>query len=217
MNLDALFNMSYGLYVISTMDNGRATGCTANAAMQITAEPATIAVSINHNNFTNECIKKHGKFSISILAEESEPSLIGKFGFQSGRDNNKFVDVDFSVVNDVPVLKDTCGYVVCNVIDKMEAITHTVFLGEVVYAEIVGEKRLPMTYAYYHNVIKGKSPKNAPTYRPEEETHRDKHKFKCKVCGYVYEGKELPSDYKCPICGQGADKFKEIYSMKNEK
>lgn len=213
MNNQIFRNMSYGVYIVSTMDEGRATGCTANSAMQITSSPATVAISINHDNFTNECIKKFGKFSISILAEDSDPSLIGTFGFQSGRDKHKFLGVDFDIVADVPVINDSCGYVICKVIDTMETNTHTVFLGEVIEAEVLGQGRKAMTYAYYHNVIKGKSPKNAPTYIPEEDApvaSDGKKKFKCEVCGYIYEGNELPKDFICPICHQGADKFKEI-------
>ncbi len=211
MNTNIFRSMSYGVYIISTMDEGRATGCTANSAMQITSSPATIAISINHDNYTNECIKKCGCFSISILAEDSDASLIGKFGFQSGRDNHKFMDVDFRIVKDMPIINDSCGYIVCRVIDTMETSTHTVFLGEVIDAEVFKEGRNPMTYAYYHNVIKGKSPKNAPTYLPEdEEESKGKNKFKCEICGYVYEGEELPKDFKCPICGQGAEQFKKI-------
>ena len=213
MNNQIFRDMSYGVYIISTTDEGRATGCTANSAMQITSSPATVAISINHDNFTNECIKKVGKFSISILAEDSDSSLIGTFGFRSGRDNHKFLGVDFDIVADVPVVNDSCGYIICKVIDTMETSTHTVFLGEVIEGETLGQGRKAMTYAYYHNVIKGKSPKNAPTYIPEEDagTVSDGNKkFKCEVCGYIYEGKELPADFKCPICNQGADKFKEI-------
>lgn len=213
MNANVFRNLSYGVYIVSTMDDGRATGCTANSAMQITSSPATVAISINHDNYTNECINKFGLFSVSILAENSDPSLIGQFGFKSGRDNNKFMGVDFDIVEQVPVIKDTCGYVVCKVIDKMETSTHTVFLGEVIEGDIFDDNRQPMTYAYYHNVIKGKSPKNAPTYIPDEDEKTEtkvQKKFKCEVCGYVYEGDELPSDFKCPICGQGADRFKEV-------
>lgn len=167
MNTDVFRNLSYGVYVVSTMDDGRATGCTANSAMQITATPATIAVSINHDNYTNQCIKECGKFVINILAEESEPMIIGKFGFFSGKDTNKFQDVDFDMVEGMPILSDTCGYIVCRVINTMESETHTVFLGEVIEGDVKGSGRTPMTYSYYHNVIKGKSPKNAPTYIAE--------------------------------------------------
>lgn len=215
MNANIFRNLSYGVYIVSTMDDGRATGCTANSAMQITSSPATVAISINHDNYTNECINKFGLFSVSILAEDSDPLLIGQFGFKSGRDNNKFMGVDFDMVAQVPVVKDTCGYVVCKVIDKMETATHTVFLGEVIEGDVFDEKRHPMTYAYYHNVIKGKSPKNAPTYisgEDEKSDTKEKKKFKCEICGYVYEGDELPADYKCPICNQAADRFKEVWN-----
>ncbi len=213
MNQNTLHKLSYGVYVVSTWDQGRPTGCTANSAMQITSSPATIAVSINHNNYTNQCIKDTNKFAISILAEDSQPSIIGTFGFKSGREADKFVEVKYTVEDHMPVVSDSCGYIVCDVIDKMETATHTVFLGEVKGAEMFGDREA-MTYAYYHKVIKGKSPKNAPTYIPEEEEKKaeegKKRKFKCEVCGYVYEGEELPADYKCPVCGMGADRFKEV-------
>lgn len=163
MNKKAFQKLSYGVYVISTWDNGRATGCTANSAMQITSDPATIAVSINHSNYTNECIQNSGKFAISILGENSAPMIIGAFGFKSGRDHNKFEEVQQEIKGFMPVVADACAYIVCDVIDKMETDTHTVFLGKVVDADVMKEDE-SMTYAYYHNVIKGKSPKAAPTY-----------------------------------------------------
>lgn len=219
MNTKIFRSMSYGVYIVSTMDCERPTGCTANSAMQITSSPATVAVSINHDNYTNECIKRHGVFSLSILAEDSDASLIGTFGFRSGKDTDKFAQVDYRMAENVPVIRDSCGYVVCRVIDTMETATHTVFLGEVIAAEVLGEGRTAMTYAYYHNVIKGKSPKNAPTYLPDEEKEEKPEekteeetvgkRYQCTICGYIHEG-ELPPDFKCPVCGQGADKFKEI-------
>ena len=93
MNQSAFHKLSYGVYVVSTWDNGRPTGCTANSAMQITSTPATIAVSINHNNYTNKCISETGKFAISILAEDSNPSIIGTFGFKTGKESDKFAEV----------------------------------------------------------------------------------------------------------------------------
>ncbi len=166
MNNNALYQLSYGVYVVSTWDKGRGTGCIANSAMQITSQPATIAVSINHDNYTNQCIQDTGKFAISILGEHCNPGVIGTFGFKSGRDNNKFDEVQQAVKGFLPVVADACGYIVCEVIDKMETSTHTVFLGKVLDADVL-KQDVPMTYAYYHNVIKGKSPKNAPTYIAE--------------------------------------------------
>ncbi|NBJ92974.1 flavin reductase [Parablautia muri] len=208
MNVNAFHKLSYGVYVVSCWDNGRPTGCTANSAMQITSSPATIAVSINHDNYTNKCISENGKFAISILAEDTDPAIIGNFGFKSGKDFDKFAEVKYSIEDNMPVVSDVCGYIVCEVIDKMETATHTVFLGEVKGAEIFGDREA-MTYAYYHKVVKGKSPKNAPTYIPEEEKPKESgvNKFKCQVCGYIYEGEELPEGFKCPICGMGVDKF----------
>ena len=163
MNKNVFHKLSYGVYVVSTWDNGRPTGCTANSAMQITSTPATIAVSINHDNYTNKCINETGKFAISIMAEDSTPSIIGTFGYRSGKDNDKFSEVEYQVRDYLPVVSDACGYIVCDVIDRMETATHTVFLGEVKGAELFGDREA-MTYNYYHKVIKGKSPKNAPTY-----------------------------------------------------
>lgn len=215
MNKNAFRQLSYGVYVISTWDEGRATGCTANSAMQITSEPATIAVSINHDNYTNKCIQETGKFAISILGEHTNPGVIGTFGFKSGRDNNKFDEVEQVIKGFLPVVADACAYIVCDVVDKMETSTHTVFLGKVVDADVLKDDDA-MTYAYYHNVIKGKSPKAAPTYIAEEaaeEVKADAPKYVCSVCGYVYDGdipfEELPDDYVCPICKQPKSVFKK--------
>ena len=210
MNKNAFRQLSYGVYVVSTWDKGRATGCTANSAMQITSEPATIAVSINHDNYTNQCIQDTGKFAISILGENSDPGIIGTFGFKSGRDNNKFDEVESLIKGYMPVVADACAYIVCEVVDKMETSTHTVFLGKVLDADVL-KKDDAMTYAYYHNVIKGKSPKNAPTYIAEEQPTASEPKYVCGVGGYVYEGdvpfEELPDDYTCPVCKQPKSVF----------
>lgn len=211
--------MSYGVYILTAMDGERPTGCTVNSIMQITSEPATVAVSVNHDNYTNGCIEKDQKFAFNILSEKSDPSLIGVFGFQSGKDTDKFEGLSWESKGGVPVLTDTNGYVVCKVINKMETSTHTVFLGEVIDGELLDADTPQMTYAYYHQVIRGKSPKNAPTYIPEEAakeavkgesegTYQGKKvSYVCQVCGYVYEGDPLPADFICPVCKQGADKF----------
>ncbi len=237
MNKKTFFNMSYGVYVVTTLDGDRPTGCVANSIMQITSSPATVAVSMNHDNYTNRCMEKSGVFAFTILAEDSDPGLIGTFGFSSGRDTDKFAGVEYETVAGVPVLQAGCGYVVCRIIDRMENATHTVFLGEVLEAETRPGSAPAMTYAYYHNVIKGRSPKNAPTYvepeeavKPEEAAEpaagsgpqeaagqataggRNAEKaapsrWGCSVCGYVYEGENLPADFHCPICGVGAERF----------
>ena len=167
MNKSAFYNLSYGVYICTTWNDGKPTGCIANSAMQITSEPPTIAVSINHNNYTHECIEKCGHFALTILSENVNPRLIGKFGFFSGRDKDKFEGVDYTVRGKLPIPDDGCAYIVCKVKDKMETSTHTVFLGEVLDADLL-KSEPPMTYAYYHKVIKGKAPKSAPTYNESE-------------------------------------------------
>lgn len=207
MNKKAFQNLSYGVYVVSTLDGDRPTGCIANSAMQITSSPATFAVSINHDNYTNGCVEKSGTFAISVLSEQSNADIIGTFGFQSGKDVDKFSMVDAVEKEGLNIVTDACAYIVCKVIDKMETSTHTVFLGEAIAADVLKEEN-PMTYAYYHKVVKGKSPKNAPTYVEEEKKDG---KWVCSVCGYTYDGKtpfeELPEDYVCPLCKQPKSKF----------
>ena len=163
MNKNAFNKLSYGVYVISTWDNGRPTGCIANSAMQITSEPATVAVSINHNNYTNKCIQDTGRFAISILGESANPGIIGTFGYKIGKDFDKFDEVESEIKGFMPIVKEACAYISCEVVDKFETNTHTIFLGKILEADVMKQEEA-MTYAYYHNVIKGKSPKNAPTY-----------------------------------------------------
>lgn len=168
LNTEVFRNMSYGVYVVSTMDRGKPTGCVANSIMQITSSPATVAVSMNHDNYTNSCMAKSGVFAFSILGEQTDVGVIGTFGFQSGKDINKFDHIEYEMKAGLPVLKNSCGYVVCKIIDQMESPTHTVFLGEVVECGTFDNHDKAMTYKYYHEVIKLKSPKNAPTYLQEE-------------------------------------------------
>ena len=113
MNTKVFRNLSYGVYVISSLDGERPTGCIANSVMQITSSPATIAVSVNHDNYTNACIRKSGRFSISILTEDSDPALIGTFGFHSSRDTDKFKDIRFEMQDGLPIIQDASGFIIC--------------------------------------------------------------------------------------------------------
>ena len=209
MNSMVLRNLSYGVYIVSTLDGKRPTGCTANSIMQITSSPATVAVSINHDNYTNKCIEASGQFAVSILREDSDPGIIGTFGFQSGKTVNKFEQTAYEDKCGLPIVTDSCGYMCCKVIDKLETSTHTIFIGEITDGDVFDGT--PMTYAYYHKVVKGKSPKNAPTYIPEEDEKTPAAVYQCSVCGYIYDGdtpfEELPDSYTCPICKQPKSVF----------
>lgn len=212
MNTNVLRSLSYGVYVISTLDGERPTGCIANSAMQITSSPVTVALSMNHQNYTHSCIEKCGKFAISVLSENSDPSLIGAFGFQSGKDIDKFENVPYETKEGLPVIPDSCGYMAFKVVDKAETGTHTIFIGELIDGDVYKNEDA-MTYVYYHRVVKGKSPKNAPTYIPEEDASATEAKeiYECSVCKYEYDGEipfeDLPDDYVCPICKQPKSVF----------
>ncbi len=164
MNNKVFTKLSYGVYIVSCKTEEKITGCTANSIMQITSSPAYIALSINHENYTHDCIEKTKLFSVSILSVESNPLSIGTFGFRSGRDCNKYEKIPYELKDGLPIVKDACGYLLCEITDKMETPTHTVFLAKVLDGDLLNDNTEPMTYSYYHNVIKGKSPKTAPTY-----------------------------------------------------
>ena len=218
MNTFALTKLSYGMYILTTLDGDKPVGCTINTSTQITSTPTTIMISVNKSNYTNECIKKHGKFALSILLEKSDPTLIGGFGFRSSRDNNKFENVDYEMKEGLPVIKAANAYLICKVVDSLEVHTHTIFIGELLDAEILDNEANSMTYAYYHNVIKGKTPPKASTanaYEKQEEKKEEvKAVYKCKTCGFEYKGtvpfEDLPSDWVCPICGEPKSNFEKI-------
>ena len=211
MDTKALWNLSYGVYVVSTIDvdhNNRPTGCIANSAMQVTYD--TIAVSINHENYTNQCIKKSKKFAISILGEKIQDNIIPVFGFQSGRDVDKFNGVNVKNVNGLEVISDSTGYIVCDVDDILETETHTVFLGKITDCGLLKNEPV-MTYEYYHKIKNGKSPKTAPTYI-EETVSEEGQVYRCTICGYIYKGDltKEPDDYLCPVCKQPKSVFVKL-------
>ena len=206
MNTRAFRDLSYGVYIVTSLDGQRRVGCVANSIMQITSSPSTFAVSVNHDNYTNKCIAENGKFAISILPENADSSLIGTFGFSSSREKDKFEGVSVIETEGLPVIAAAKSYIVCRVIDKMETSTHTVFLGEALDADIINDGNV-MTYDYYHKVIKGKAPKNAPTYIEEKETAGDI--WKCSVCGYEESAEELPNGFTCPVCGVPSSMFEK--------
>lgn len=206
MKLDVLKNMSYGMYIIGACDE-KMVGCVANTVVQITNDPITFIVSLNKNNVTTKTILKTKKFSVSILDEETNPEVIGTFGYHTSSEVDKYEKVHYQEVDGLPVLEDSCGYITCEVINTLETTTHLVILGKVLTMD--GYKDIkPMTYRFYHEQLKGKSPKTAPTYIPE--TNTKKTVWKCKVCGYEVEMDELPEDYRCPICGQPMTAFERI-------
>ena len=197
---DSMHNIGYGLYVLTTLCDGFDNGCIINTAMQVTSNPLQIAICVNKANKTNEMIKKSEKFNLSVLTQNSAFELYKHFGFQSGKDINKFEtfsDAGRASNGIFYISKDTNSFICCDVKQVIEFETHTMFVGEVTNAECLN--CLPsVTYEYYQNNIKSKP--QAPS----------KKGWVCKVCGYFHEGDELPEDFICPICKHGREDFEKI-------
>lgn len=218
MDITVLFKLTYGLYVVGTYDDGRPVGCVINTCFQVTSQNPILAISLNKNNYTLEAIKKNKRFSLSIIAEETDPSVIGTFGFQSSRNADKYADYGYEEVAGVPVVKGVfAGRLILDAINFVDNETHIVVLARLV--DTVKGEGTPMTYDYYHRVVKGKAPKNAPTYvaeeKPEEKVEAKpatgNTKYKCTVCGFVVElDGEMPDDYRCPLCKAPKDKFVKL-------
>lgn len=200
MNTSALFKIGYGLYVLTANEQGKDNGCIVNTVMQVTSDPCQIAICVNKNNYTCEMIQHTRKFNVSVLAEGVSFDVFKNFGFQSGRNADKFVS--FSEVKRTPngiyyITKDTNAYMSAYVQQEIDLGTHIMFIAQLVEAEILSEKPT-VTYDFYQKYIKPK---------PEVTTVKG---WRCKICGYVYENENLPSDFICPICKHGAVDFEKI-------
>jgi flavin reductase (DIM6/NTAB) family NADH-FMN oxidoreductase RutF len=165
MDTKVFRKISYGVYIVTSREGERINGQTANAVMQVCASPPLVAIAINKENLTHEFIKKSGVFAISILSKDAPPRLIGGFGFKSGREVDKFAGQNYRLgVNGCPILQEhTVGYLEGTVTEQLDAGTHTIFMGEIKEGQLLKEEE-PMTYAYYHEVKGGTTPKTAPTY-----------------------------------------------------
>ncbi|HPQ12787.1 MAG TPA: flavin reductase [Paludibacteraceae bacterium] len=224
IQLEALYKISYGLYIVTSGDRNQGNGFVSNTVFQVTSQPQRFAVCCNKDNYSASFIQEFKAFAVSILAQDTSAELIGKFGYKSGREMNKMTDVKviFKETNVPIVLDSSLAFFECKLVDVFDVGTHWIFIGELVSAEIVDDTGEPLTYAYYREVKKGFSPKNAPTYIDQSkiETKTENamsKKFKCPICGYIYDEAEekvkfsdLPDDWVCPVCGSEKSEFIEI-------
>lgn len=224
MDKKALFSLSYGLYIVCGKKGQNINGQVANTAFQISADPITIAVSINKNNLTHEYIMSDQVFTVSVLAADAPMELIGNFGFKSGRDTDKFTAVNYKLSdNGVPyILEHTLSYMAAEVLQTVDAGTHTIFIGKVTNAEVFNQDD-PMTYAHYHKIKSGGGqPQKTVTTSTEQPSGEE---YKCTVCGYVYNSavgdvdngvepgtsfEQLPDTWTCPMCGVGKEHFEKL-------
>jgi len=226
MNVKALHKLGYGLYIVCSRKDSKVNGQIANTVFQVTSDPPTIAVSINKNNLTHELIKGSKVLTVSVVSQDAPLSLIGHFGFKSGREIDKLEDTNYKTGDtNVPIITDnTVAYLEARVIKEVDVGTHTIFIGELAGADILKEGE-PMTYAYYHLVKRGTTPKTAPSYVEEKKEEPKMVKYKCTVCGYIYDPElgdpdggikpgtpfeEIPDDWVCPICGAAKSDFEII-------
>jgi flavin reductase (DIM6/NTAB) family NADH-FMN oxidoreductase RutF/rubredoxin len=232
VNPDALFTLSYGVYVIGTTDGERFNAQISNSVMQVTNTPVRLAAAVNKNALTHENLMKTGKFTVTVIGDSADLEYIGRFGFKSGRDTSKFKDIKFALApSGCPFPEEhALAYFDLNVVDQFDVGTHTLFIGESNHFEIIGEG-VPLTYSFYRERLRGKTPPTAPTYRavagdevPEGftspgdvvEIDKTKQKYVCNICGYIYDPvkgdpqhgipagtafDDIPDNWVCPVCG----------------
>ena len=202
MNNNAMFKIGYGLYVITTNVNGYDNGCIVNTVIQVTTTPNRISVTINKANKTHDMIMDSGKFNVSILSQKAYFETFKHFGFQSGKNVNKFNKFEGfeRSANNIPYITDgTCAFLSATVYSCVDLGTHTMFIANVVDGDILNDNE-PVTYSYYHANIKPK---------PQVIETKSETAYRCKICGYVHEG-ELADDFICPLCKHGASDFEKI-------
>ncbi|MDO4323584.1 MAG: flavin reductase [Lachnospiraceae bacterium] len=197
----AMFKLSYGLFVLTAKDGDKDNGCIINTVMQVTDVKKRIAIAVNKANYTHDMIKKTGEFNVSVLTKEAPFKLFQQFGFQSGRDADKFAGSTDLVrtANDVVYVPEYANAVISGkVTEEYEYDTHTLFVADVTEAAVLSN--VPsVTYQYYFDHIK-----------PQPQPTTDKKGFVCKICGFIYEGETLPEDYICPLCKHGASDFEKL-------
>ncbi len=224
IKIEALFKVSYGLYLVCAGDKNKGNGFISNTVFQVTAEPAKFAVCCNKNNFTAEFILKCRAFSVSVLDKNASSEIIGSFGYKSGKDFNKMagMNVIYGGTGVPIVLNESIAFFEFKLVQTIDVGTHLIFIGELINAEILDENKEPLTYLYYRQVRKGVAPRNAPTYIDKSKLEiktKDSlsKKYKCPACGYIYDEsvekikfEDLSDDWVCPICGSEKSDFFEI-------
>lgn len=200
----ALFTLSYGLYVLTAREGDRDLGCIVNTVTQLTENPTRIAVSVNKQNFTNEVIQRTGLFNVSVLTEAAPMDLFRHFGFQSGRDVDKFAGrTDPVSENGLRYISGPANALISGKVEQaIDCGTHMLYIALVTEARKLSDAP-SMTYAYYFANVK-------PRPQPKPAQEKPRRGFVCRICGYFYEGDELPPDFICPLCKHGAADFEPV-------
>ena len=204
MDRKVMYQLSYGLFVLTSAASGRESGCIINTAGQVTSEPNRISIAVNKPNFTHDLVKESGTFNLSILSESAGFDTFKHFGFQSGRETDKFGGYKAcrrSANGLYYITAGTNGFLSATVEQTLDLGTHTLFIAGVDDMERLSD--LPSaTYAYYQSHIKPQPQKS--------DAPAGKTVWRCRVCGYIYEGEELPEDFVCPLCKHPASDFEKV-------
>ena len=205
MDTKAMYKLTYGLFVLTAKDGDKDNGCIINTAIQAASEPNQISIAVNKANFTHDMIVKTGAFNISTISEDAAFDLFKQFGFQSGRDTDKFSDFSDCARGENGIFyitKGTNAMFSVKVEQTLDLGSHTMFVGQVTDMKVLSE--VPsVTYTYYQEHIK-------PKPQPVGKTEKGKTIWRCMICGYEYEGEELPADFICPICKHPASDFEKV-------
>ena len=203
--MTAMHKFSYGLFVLTAKDDEKDNGCIINTALQVTTDPKQVSICVTKGNYTHDMIKKTGKFNLSFLTEKTSFDIFTRFGFQCGKDVDKFIDLDEAARADNGIMyltKSANAMVSVNVSQSIDLGTHTMFIGEVIEDKVLSDIS-SCTYQYYFDNIK-------PAPAAKDDGQPKKNGWVCKICGYVYEGEELPPDFICPICKHGVEDFEPL-------
>ncbi|MGN0991072.1 MAG: flavin reductase [Candidatus Ventricola sp.] len=200
MNPKALYNITYGLYMLSVRADEQDNACIINTAVQVASDPLRIAISVNKGNHTHDMLMQSGRFNLSALTTSTPFSLFQRFGMQSGRSVKKFDGFEDAVraENGILYLASHANALLCCKVERtVDLGSHTMFIAELEDAEVLSAEP-SCTYGYYQSDIK-----------PKPQTQK-KTSWVCTVCGYVYEGEELPDDFVCPLCKHGKEDFQKV-------
>ena len=205
MDNKVMYSLSYGLFVLSARRGDKDNGCITNTGIQVTTNPNRIVIAVNKSNHTHNMVLETGRFTLSVLSEEAKFDLFQRFGFQSGRDADKFAGFESHTGKDADgiryITQGTNAWLSCKVVSATDLGTHTLFLADVLDGGVLSSAP-SATYSYYQAHIKPR-PGAAPAAG-------GKKRWVCKVCGYVYEGDELPAGYTCPLCKHPASDFEPL-------
>ena len=205
MNKKAMYNLSYGLFVVTASQNGKDNGCITNTVGQVTSSPNRISLTVNKENLTHDMIQDTGSFTVSVISRNADFELFRHFGFQSGKNTNKFenfTDCKRTEGGALYITKGTNAWISGKVCNSIDLGTHTMFIADVTDMEVLSD--VPSaTYEYYQNNIK-------PKPQAVGKTNDGKTVWRCTVCGYEYVGEELPEDFVCPLCKHPASDFEKV-------